>query len=71
MIRGLRFANTVGAPKVPHGTSGTNSPQGMRYRITAAPVLGIEIANGVPKIGHSARPDHYRDTRLVPLPLEL
>jgi hypothetical protein len=26
MLRGLRFANSRDAPKVPHGTSGTNSP---------------------------------------------
>src|SRR5215471_6742172 len=43
--------NTLGAVNVPHGASGTNSPYGMRSwkcRITAAPVLGIEIASASP-----------------------
>jgi hypothetical protein len=43
-----------GAVNIPHGTSGTNNPQGIlswKCRITAASALGIEIANGVPKSG--------------------
>ena len=49
--RGLYFGKLVGTRKVPHGTSGTNSPYGIRSwkcRITAVSVLGIEIASASP-----------------------
>src|SRR5262249_36692619 len=60
----------------PHGRARGSSrsirqeePKGVRAwncRITAASVLGIEIANGVHKSGHSVRRDRYRNARLVP-----
>src|SRR5215472_9277335 len=45
------FRKHMGAPEVPHGTSGTNSPYGMRSwkcRITAHSVRGTEIASASP-----------------------
>src|SRR5215471_6955587 len=53
MLRGLRFAKLTGAPKVPRGTSGTESPQDTRCWKPAVLLLTGHHAQAPAVLDHS------------------